>query len=298
MNTARILPFARLLRLPNVFTAFADTGLAACAAGYISNQIGVFVLMLLGSGCLYLAGMVWNDFFDRHDDAKTQSFRPIPSGQLTPRFAALVAIILMASGVTALATASGAARNTIWLTVALVAMILLYNRLFKHFWLGPIAMGICRFLNLLVGLSVGEVAFDTPFPYHLGGIIGLYIVGVTWFSRAEESTSQRWQLIGGAIVMALALLLAATLPGHLEPGNATVFFPYLCAVFGFGIGFPIISGIRRPSSSNVQFAIKRCILGLIFFDSILATLFIGWYGLLFLLLLLPAILLGKWVYST
>jgi 4-hydroxybenzoate polyprenyltransferase len=44
--------------------------------------------------------------------------------------------------------------------------------------------------------------------------------------------------------------------------------------------------------------VKTCILGLIGLDAILAFAVVGWPGLLILLLLPPALLLGRWVYST
>ena len=61
---------------------------------------------------------------------------------------------------------------------------------------------------------------------------------------------------------------------------------------------PIIAAIRKPTPKMVQSAVKRSIFGLVLLDAILATAFVGWPGLLIVLLLIPAIWLGKWVYST
>src|SRR5687768_15332070 len=97
-RSPRLLAFAQLLRLPNVFTAFADVGLGAAAAGYVSDQPGAFLLLLAASGCLYLSGMAWNDYFDRHEDAKARPFRPIPSGRVAPRTALALAAALMLAG--------------------------------------------------------------------------------------------------------------------------------------------------------------------------------------------------------
>lgn len=298
MTSARILAFAQLLRLPNVFTAFADICLGACAAGYVTTQPGVFALMHLASGCLYLAGMAWNDFFDRHEDAKTRPSRPLPSGRIRPVTAAVIGGVLLAVGVGLAGVAGGPNRPPLVIAGALAVLILLYDGLLKHYWVGPIGMGGCRFLNVLLGLSAGEVGFDTPLPYHLAGVVGLYIAGVTWFARTEEGTSQRWQLIAAAGVMAAAVLLGATIPAQFETQQAPFYFPYLLAGFAAYVGFPIVAAIRQPSAKNVQRAVKRCILGLIVLDAILATAFVGLPGLLIGLLLLPAAWLGKWVYST
>jgi 4-hydroxybenzoate polyprenyltransferase len=48
----------------------------------------------------------------------------------------------------------------------------------------------------------------------------------------------------------------------------------------------------------VQAAVKTAVLGLVGLDAVLATSLAGTAGLLVLLLLPPALWLGKWVYST
>ena len=81
-------------------------------------------------------------------------------------------------------------------------------------------------------------------------------------------------------------------------GTVTSSFPYLLVAFGFCVGLPIARRFSIPAPKQVQAAVKRCILGLVVLDAVLATAFVGPAGLLILLLLLPAIWLGKWVYST
>ena len=80
--------------------------------------------------------------------------------------------------------------------------------------------------------------------------------------------------------------------------SGTVLFPYLLVGFGFYVGLPVGRAVRRPGPREVQAAVKRCVLGLVALDAVLATAFLGAPGLLVLLLLPPALVLGKWVYST
>lgn len=299
----KLLAYAQLLRIPNVFTAFADIAMAACAAGYFLDQPFTFVALLLASGCLYCGGMVLNDYFDRHEDAKTQSFRPIPSGRIPAKRALALGSLLMISGIASSLMVSGwieyKFRVSPFEVAGLLAIaILLYDAWLKHTPIGPIAMATCRFLNVLLGLSGAGGDLLTLPNLQLAATTGLYIVGVTWFARTEEGQSNRRQLILASTVMALSLVLAVTVPAHRAPGTTPIYFPYLVAAFGFLVGSKLVAAIQQPGPKEVQAAVKRSILGLVALDAILATAFVGAWGLLILLLLLPARWLGKWVYST
>ena len=60
---SRWLPYAQLVRIPNVFTAVADIALAALVTGSLPGQFLPFVLLALASGCLYCAGEVEGNAF-------------------------------------------------------------------------------------------------------------------------------------------------------------------------------------------------------------------------------------------
>ncbi len=309
MSRDRLLAFAQLLRIPNVFTAFADIMLGACVGAAILPSTPIafwaaYLVLALASGCLYLAGMVWNDYFDLAEDQKARAFRPLPSGRVGVGIAVVLGTLLFATGI-ALAGAAGLLAQPEWnhepLVVALgiVAAVLIYDGGAKRTPAGPIAMAACRFLNVLFALSlIPESALDIEKRIHLAAVVGVYIVGVTWFARTEEGRSRKRDLALAASVIALSLLLALLLRAKLASGLGTFAFPYLLVAFGFLVGLPISRAIGDPNSRNVQAAVKRCVLGLVFLDAVLATMFIGSPGLLILLLLPPALWLGKWVYST
>src|SRR5271154_2575485 len=96
-------PYAQLVRLPNLPTPLADIALAALAVGSLGYQWPdhwpAFVLLLFASACLYMAGMVWNDFFDVAQDARERPDRPIPSGRVSRRAAGLLGALLLACGI-------------------------------------------------------------------------------------------------------------------------------------------------------------------------------------------------------
>lgn len=309
MSRDRLLAFAQLLRIPNVFTAFADIALGACVGAAILPSTPIefwaaYLVLALASGCLYLAGMVWNDFFDLAEDKKARAFRPLPSGRVRVGTALVLGTLLFAAGI-ALAGAAGLVARSQWnheplvFALGITAGVLIYDGGAKRTPAGPVAMAACRFLNVLFALSlIPEAAMEIEKRVHLAAVVGVYIVGVTWFARTEEGKSNKRHLALAASVIALSLLLALLLRARLASGLGTFAFPYLLVAFGFLIGLPVSRAIGDPGPRHVQAAVKRCVLGLVFLDAVLATMFVGLPGLLLLLLLPPALWLGKWIYST
>ncbi len=303
---SRLLVYAQLVRLPNVFTALADIGLGwfvALAAGSSPGQWPRFVLLLLASACLYMGGMVWNDFFDLEQDRRERPFRPLPSGRITPREAARLGAGLLAAGFVLAGLTGwhgdGWHRSPWFLAGALVAAILLYDGWLKRTGLGPVAMGTCRFLNVLLGLSLVDTeTWPWSLRIHLALVVGLYIVGVTWFARTEARVSSQAALAGASGVMLAALLVALALPARFPLDSSSPLFPYLLVGFGFLVGIPAGHAIAQPTPLRVQAAVKRAVLGVVVLDAILATVLAGVLGLSILLLLVPALYLGRWLYST
>src|SRR5579864_6868436 len=97
----RLLHYLQLCRLPAVFSAMADI-----FAGYLLTHASpptlapaaTFGLLLGASSCLYLAGMVLNDVFDREVDARERPGRPIPSGRVSLTVAIGLGFALLAAG--------------------------------------------------------------------------------------------------------------------------------------------------------------------------------------------------------
>jgi 4-hydroxybenzoate polyprenyltransferase len=303
--------YAQLVRLPNVFTAFADIILGLLATWQLTLEaLGRMwmlnaLCLLAASGFLYCGGMVWNDVFDLEQDKRERPFRPIPSGRVSRSAAIFFGAILLIAGIAWAFLAGwrqdGWHRAPGFLALVLATTILLYDRWLKRIWAGPLGMGACRFLNVLLGLSLAP-SFGWPWGFHLALVVGIYIVGVTWFARTEAQLSSQSALARAAGVMAAGLLLALPAPViasefHLTPQTSPL-FPYLLVALAFLIGFPVSKAITRPTPAHVQNAVKRTIMGLVILDAALATALAGIFGLAILILLLPAMYLGRWIYST
>jgi 4-hydroxybenzoate polyprenyltransferase len=301
----KFLAYAQLVRLPNTFTAMADICLGAMAAGMLFERWSVFLCLLIASTLLYWSGMVWNDFFDLDQDRKERPGRPLASGRITLKHARLLGIGLMLGG-GVFALLGDILRDTgrwpsVWIAIVLVIAIFLYDGVLKRTFAGPIMMGTCRFLNVLLGLSILG-AWPLAWGWLLAIIIGAYIAGVTWFARTEAHISSQRMLIGAGIVVLMSLILALAVPALAlqDPANfkPSSLFPYLLAAFGAYLGIAVLQAIQQPQPNRVQPAIKRAILGLIVLDALLASVFVGSVGLLLLVLLIPGIILGRWLYST
>ncbi len=306
----QLLDLARLMRLPNVFTAVADILLGTLITRQLAPELFAeygwlpFLGLMLASGCLYCAGMVWNDYCDLEQDRRERPFRPLPAGRIQRSTALVLGVTLLVAGVAAALLAKLQTEvpgwQPVWLALGLVVAILLYDAWLKRTVLGPLSMGACRFFNVLLGLSLLDPdLLGTATRLHLAGVVGIYIVGVTWFARREAQTSERRQLGGSVAVIAASLLLALLLPLHRSEGTVTPAYPFVLVGFGFLIGRRIAAAVQKPTPDRVQAAVKRMILGLILLDALLASVFVPlpWAAGM-MLLLLPGWLLGKWIYST
>jgi 4-hydroxybenzoate polyprenyltransferase len=174
-----LLAWARLVRLPNLFTAVADplAGWFVVGGGLPTGQ----VLLLTGaSGCLYTAGIVLNDVFDYRVDCRERPERPLPRGDISRRAAGVVGAGLLAAG---LALAAGAGPFTAGVAVFLAGVILFYNGWAKRFWLlGPLALGACRFANFLLGMRQVPAAM-----LWMPATLGVYVVILSAIARAEAT---------------------------------------------------------------------------------------------------------------
>lgn len=292
---SRPLALARLVRLPNVFTAIADIavgGSAALAAGVEWRALGC---VALASACLYAAGMAWNDYFDRAIDAVERPFRPIPGGQVAAAFALRLGIFLAAL---ALAASALAGRWPFVHAAALLGLIIAYDAFLKSTAAGPIVMGLCRFANVLLGFSMVEVQ-TVPWGVRclFAAVVGVYTVGLTAVARDEAVEGRRDRVaFGVAVMIAAGAAAIVAVPDAVTGGGSWTV--YLIIGLGLALLRPLSRAYAEPTPQHVQQAVKASIVGIIGLDTALAAALVGPKALILLLLLVPTIWLGKRVYST
>lgn len=304
---SRVRAYLELVRLPNVFTALADVtmGFLFTHAEFGARDGWVLGLLLAASGCLYAAGVALNDVFDREADARERPERPIPSGRVSVQAAKLVGWGLLIIGA-AMACSAGVLA-TAWrpavVGLLLAGCIVLYDGLLKPTPLGPIAMGACRMLNVLLGMSVQPIPWAAEH-WLVAAAIGTYIVGVTLLARNEARQGSRWQLALAAIVILAGVgMLMFLLPVMEEPILTLIAEPYrwylLLGLLGALPALRLLQVIFEPCPDQVQVTVKHCILSLVIFDAAVcyAARDIGDAAVV-LLFLLPATILGRWIRST
>src|SRR5690606_39239727 len=116
-----IRPYLELMRPANAVTALADVLAGWALAGAPGTRA---LPWLLGAiFCLYAAGVVLNDVFDRDVDSVERPERPIPSRRIGAAAAARFGAVLLAAGI---ALAGAAGQGSLAVAVLIAAMVLLY----------------------------------------------------------------------------------------------------------------------------------------------------------------------------
>jgi 4-hydroxybenzoate polyprenyltransferase len=311
MNT-RLLPWLRLCRFAAVFTALADI-----AAGYLLSHPEIssareFLLLLGASAGLYLSGMVFNDVFDVEQDRRERSQRPIPSGSISRRGAALFGSILMVAG---LICAGLAARNSLLVALLLASMIVLYDGVLKRTPLGPLAMGGCRLLNIILGASSAGLQFAAAWQMPqlwMAASLGVYVTGITVFAGREALISRRALLGTGLLIIDAGLAMFAlwitgtTISWGLIIGPPGVPNPLtvlaVWAMIAFTINRQAISAIVSPVPEQVQRAVGLMLLSIISLDALMIYFKLGDPGMVYvvgtLFLILPAVVLRRLISMT
>lgn len=291
----KLLGYLRLMRPANIVTAVADVLAGVAIAGYwlqphtfLADWLLPVLCLALATIGLYGGGVVFNDVFDASLDSVERPERPIPSGVVSKTQAVILGIYLLMIGVLAAFTVNPVAGFTATFT-ALAA--LLYNKWGKHHpVIGPVNMGLCRGLNLMVGMSIlGETALR----HHgwLAAIPVLYIGAITMISRDEVHGGKTGPLKTAALLY--GIVCGSILVVAWDHSRILETLPFV-ALFIFFIYTPLLKAIQQPIGPNIGKAVKGGIIALIVMNAAWATAFAGFgYGLVILALLPVSILLGK-----
>jgi len=279
-----------LTRPANIVTSVADV-LAGISISGIFLQwtlngllhegiIANVFLLCLSTICLYAGGIVFNDVFDYKLDLVERPERVIPSGIVSIREASRLGSILLVFGILIARCVNTSAW---WLSILIAISALVYNKWGKHHpLLGPPNMGLCRGLNLLLGVSIypvilGEIWYVAIVPI-------LYISAITMISRGEVHGSGRNPLYGAAVLYLIVIAMILSFAWNM---NMVAFaFPFLLA-FAFMIFKPLILAIKNPTGAAIGKSVKAGVIALILMNAAWAASAGAWEPALIIVLLLP-----------
>jgi hypothetical protein len=266
--------WAELVRIPNLLTVPGDPLAGFFLAGAWGMSPGPAMAAVVSALLLYMAGMVLNDCADIEEDRRTRPERPLPSGRIAPRTALVAGWILLLAGA---ACAFGAGLAAGCLGLALAVAILSYDWVTKtHPWLGPLNMGLCRALSLLMGAAAGWGTLFLPLLCLVAAVaLGAYILAVTRLARRETEAGSlgagRWVPLGVQIVL-LPVLGMLALSGLTLPGTTALCLLMLVVLSICYAGFIgwSLRGVQEPR--GIQRGIGGFIHGLLFFQTAMAAL--------------------------
>jgi hypothetical protein len=263
--------FVQLLRPANVVTSLADVlagyGVAGLALG------ADLAWLLLATACLYAGGVVLNDYFDRKLDAVERPERPIPSGRVQASSALALGAGLLAAGV-ASARHVGVLPGGVAAAVALA--VLLYDTWGKHqALLGPVNMGLCRALNLLLGMAAAPAVLARH--WTLGLLPLVYIAAVTMVSRGEVSGGKR-PVVVAALVMVAGVIVSVVVLAQSRlhdpaTGLQSALGGMLVGVFAWRVLPAFIKGVKTPDPETLRRAVRTGVLSLVFLDAVIAAFY-------------------------
>lgn len=309
-------PILRLIRLPNLFTAPVDSLAGWYLAGWLARRLDlaphldwrIGLLLAVASVGLYLGGIVLNDLLDQPVDALERPGRPLPSGSVSRRTAWSISALGFAIG----AICSYMATGPLGLLVAslLGTLIAGYNARLKHFLIGPLAMGLCRGLNVLLGASA-TTDLGGPLVWTVAALITLFVAGITCISRSEARDGPSSALTTGlaleklcwAPLFSILLVSHAWLRAGPSPTPRAWIWTLAGAVLFAAAWLPALHRAflawRDPTESKKQQAVKSGVLALPFLHAGIALAFTAWPMSLGLALLgLTARRIARWIYVT
>jgi 4-hydroxybenzoate polyprenyltransferase len=284
--------YLELVRFPGVFTAHADIVAGFLIAGAGASELPVFGLLLAASSLFFFAGMALNDFFDFDIDSAERPKRPLPSGRVTRPMALTIGMSCIAGG---LFLSGFAGRASFIVALFLSGAILSYDGGVKKIpWAGPINMGACRYLNLLLGLSILPL---TGMSAAIPLLTWVYIFGVTVLSGSEATGKDPRAVIVSSLSFTSVFMLYSLLYHAGILPRAAGLYSALIAILA--INALVFRLFFRQTPRDFQFTMKWLLISLVLLDGIIVAGIRPYPEALFVWVLIgPVIYIAKKFYVT
>jgi 4-hydroxybenzoate polyprenyltransferase len=250
--------------------------------------------------------MVLNDVCDAKLDAVERPERPIPSGRVSKENSLRVGSALLVGGVFIAHVVSWLTSQwqTAQISVALAATIIAYNVGVKSTQFGPLAMGGCRLMNVLLGASVGTnlMTFsESSAAWLFAAGVGIYTAGLTLIARRETENSVGNEHVTGTALILLGLVVVFFLPLSLDEIviSETDWIVLTSCLLLTYIGHLIFAAISEYSRFDIQTAVSRLIQMFVVIDAVVCALAVNWIaGIVVISLYIPMRLIARWTPMT
>lgn len=274
------------MRPANIVTSVADVLAGVAISGYFlhlpftAGSLYPVALLCLSTMGLYGGGIVFNDVFDAGLDKIERPERAIPSGLISIKEAAGLGVFLLLWGI---GFAFSQSMYSGLIAVGIAFFALLYNKVSKHYaFFGPLNMGLCRGLNLLLGISVVTTAICQW--YFLAAVPIIYIFSITMISQGEVHGGSKRNLYIGGFLYLIVIFAIHLISSHQGPMLVTLLF---LLPFAWMIYKPLFTAIKDPVGKNIGKAVKAGVISLILMDAAWASAFGSIWAAVIIACLLP-----------
>ena len=300
ISSTTVINYLRLVRIANVFTTLSNIILGYFFFTNINNLDYFIIAKLISiSAMLYIGGMVLNDYFDIKIDKKERPWRPLSSNKITKKNAL---VIILFSFSYSLIFSFIIGLNTFTVTLVMITLIFLYNKILKNTIYGPINMGVIRSLNIVLGASQSLLlvedsllTFDTRFLIPVFSEF-FYVYAITILSKNEtkEYFFNFYNIFPFIIIYLIIFFVFLFI--LLNIFNYLTLIPLL--IFFSVISYSQITFLKKMIT--IQKSVSYLIMMIVLLDSVFITDIIGlYYGLtLSFLLIIPILFLSRKIYMT
>jgi 4-hydroxybenzoate polyprenyltransferase len=281
------------MRPANIVTSVADVLAGIAISGFFAepdllmHHLLSVILLCISTIGLYGGGVVFNDVFDAELDKIERPERPIPSGVISVKQGASFAIILLLGGILT-AFLVNIISGAFAISISFAALI--YDKWGKHnSLLGPLNMGLCRGLNLLLGVSILTPQLGAY--WYVAIIPIIYIASITMISRGEVhgGKSKSLYFAGFLYILVAASILFISFNNKNVLLTCIFLFLFLLMIFA-----PLIKAAKEPVGKNIGKAVKAGVIALILLNASWAAAFGAiWVALLIVFLLPLSLYLAK-----
>ena len=329
--------YLRLIRAPNLFTVPSNIlagYFAAFPVGVV--DIGQLLSIIFSSIFLYVSGIVLNDYVDIKVDRNERPDRPLVSG-LIPKRNALMFVIgsIVAGNFLAFTVSWVSLTISALLTAVIIAYNI---RLKGGTATNPLSMGSARFLNVVLGGSPVIALFLVPNQGYtllvfIGYCLFMHTAAISILSRKEIDvvkiySRSNWVTIFVSFSIVLVIMISILVVGF--GGTFQSWFIINLIIYSIVMVFAFLhlmtrlrnltkigeikqnkeqyvsldeestyKGTQLEATKEIRSTIKIMILSIIILDSIFLSGIAGIaVGMGTILLLVPAILLGRKLYLT